>query len=81
MSAAAATVAVKTERELHRHIYDRPTVQTKGFGLAQVKPEGGRMLYDDTEWLKPFAKDENEWFMMTHRKPTYITSVHRGVPA
>ncbi len=45
-SAAAATVTIKTERELHRHIYDRPTVQTEGFGLAPLKAEGTSVPYD-----------------------------------
>ena len=53
-SAAAVTVAIKTERELHRHIYDRPVVQAEGFGLAPLKQEGSTIgFYGATPVSKP----------------------------
>jgi len=63
-SAAAATVAIKTERELHRQIYDRPVVQDTGFGLAQAKPEGSTIGFYGTMPV-------DQRYIMTHRKPTY----------
>ena len=96
LSAAGAAIPLKSERELHRQIYDDPVVQTEGFGLAPVKREGSAMLYEapadryrhvvidhgrlyldgeqQANYLKPWIKDEDEWYVMTHRRPSYVPS-------
>ncbi len=38
LSAAGATIPLKSERELHRHIYDDPLIQEEGFGLHRALP-------------------------------------------
>ena len=90
LSAAGAAIPLKSERELHRQIYDDPIVQTKGFGLAPVKREGsstpydkykhvvvehGRLYLDGEQqacYLKPWIKDEDAWYIMTHQRPSYV---------
>lgn len=46
VASAAASFSIRSKREQHRRIYDRPTVQTSGFGLARVKREGEHVPYD-----------------------------------
>ena len=79
-SAAAATVAIKTERELHRQIYDRPVVQTEGFGLIQAKPEGGRMLYEAPSVPRYIFKQDTDVGMYCPSKDT-LTLVAGGLRA
>jgi len=87
LSAAAATVTLRTKGRGDYQIYDDPTVQTEGFGLAPVKAEGTSVLYDrhgavhhqprcpcgqyHDDYLKPWIKDEDEWYIMTHRAPAF----------
>lgn len=49
-SAAAATlIRLSSERAKFRQVYDRPMVQTEGFGLAPIKREGGFYYVDPAD--------------------------------
>ncbi len=81
LSAAGATLPLLSEREAHRQIYDDPVVQEVGFGLAPVKAEGTKVAYDqplcpcgqyhDDYVPSRYLTDDDAWYIMTHRKPTY----------
>ena len=67
-----------------------PQETAGGFGLAQVKAEGTSVPYDPAVnplehitplYADPRLTDDESWYLMTHRAPSYITSVHRGVSA
>ncbi len=73
LSAAGATLPLLSEREAHRHIYDRPVVQEEGFGLAPVKREGSAMLYEASP--NRYLTDSDSWYIM-RRHNTFKARLH-----
>ena len=63
--AGAAAVSVAAPALLKKKIsqrYDWPeVVQTQGFGLAQAKPEGGRIYYDTAYHNAKVSDPNSSW--------------------
>ena len=61
----AAPALLKSERGTHQQ-YDWPeVVQTQGFGLAQAKPEGGRIYYDTAYHNAKVSDPNSSWRIKT----------------